>query len=326
MEEEAGNIPCRAGKNIVSVPHFADRLADACRARGNSLCVGLDPRWEHLPLELRRKQHADGLGAVAAAFTEFCLAILDVVAPLVPVVKPQSAFFEAAGPAGMAALQKVLASARERGLLTILDAKRNDIASTAAAYADAAFGGTCVDGASLPVWDADALTINPYLGRDAVEPFLASARRDGRGVFVLVRTSNAGAGQFQDLPCEGKPLYQHVAAAVGAWTRENVGRCGMGDVGAVVGATHASELAQVRRLLPDVPFLIPGYGAQGGTAADIAAGFREDGLGAVVNSSRGIIACFKPDDAGWQSRLEQATKAALAELSRLTPMGRLGQA
>src|SRR5262245_35028192 len=261
--------------------HFADRLADAVRKRGNSLCVGLDPRWDQLPSEVR-KRYADGtLAAMARAFEEFCLRVLDVVAPLVAVVKPQSAFFEACGPAGMVALQRVLHRAKHSGLITILDSKRNDIASTAEAYADAAFAGTMLEGIRRPVWDGDALTINPYLGRDAVEPFLKSARSVGRGVFVLVRTSNAGAGQFQDLECKGRPLYQHVADAVGAWTRENLGQCGFGDVGAVVGATHPAELAVVRRLLPDAIFLIPGYGAQGGSAADCAAAFRPDGFGAI---------------------------------------------
>src|ERR671933_741151 len=146
---------------------------------------------------------ADRLAAVAAAFEEFCGRVLDVVAPLVPVVKPQSAFFEACGPEGMGALRRLLARARDLGLLTILDAKRNDIASTAAAYADAAFAGTRVAGRVFPVWQADALTVNPYLGRDAVEPFLRSARRAGRGGFVLVRTSNPRAGQFQGLDCGG---------------------------------------------------------------------------------------------------------------------------
>jgi orotidine-5'-phosphate decarboxylase len=303
--------------------HFADRLTDALRRRGNAVCVGLDPRWEQLPLAIRNRHGAASLPAMAAAFEEFCLRVLDVVAPLVPVVKPQSAFFEACGPAGLAALQKVLRQARQHGLLTILDSKRNDIASTAEAYADAALGGTLLAGTRHPVWDADALTVNPYLGRDAVEPFLASARRDGRGVFVLVRTSNPGAGQFQNLVCDGRPLFLHVANAVGAWARENLGRCGLSDVGAVVGATHPAELAAVRQEVPDVIFLIPGYGAQGGTAADTAAGFRADGLGAIVNSSRGIIACFRPEDVDWEARIEQATRATVAALAGATPMGQL---
>jgi orotidine-5'-phosphate decarboxylase len=303
---------------------FPDRLADACRARGNSLCIGLDPRWDQLPLELRIKHGAASLGAMATAFEDFCLGVLDVVAPLVPVVKPQSAFFEACGPEGLAALQRILQGARKRGLLTILDSKRNDIASTAAAYADAAFGGTSLGGRFFPVWDADAVTVNPYLGRDSVEPFLDSARRLGRGVFVLVRTSNPGAGQLQDLVSDGRPVYMHVAEAVGGWARENLGECGLGDTGAVVGATHPTELAAVRRLLPEVIFLIPGFGAQGGSAADTAAGFRPDGLGAIVNSSRGITACFQPEDPGWEGRIEMATKKAIDELRSATPMVGLG--
>src|SRR6516162_5799969 len=152
--------------------HFADRLAAAVRARGNALCVGLDPRWESLPLELRRRHGSETLAGVAAAFEEFCGAVFDVVAPLVPVVKPQCAFFEACGPEGMAALQRLLRRARGLGLLTILDGKRNDIASTAAAYADAAFAGSKVENRTHGVWGAHALTVNPYLGRDAVEPSL----------------------------------------------------------------------------------------------------------------------------------------------------------
>src|SRR5262245_14649066 len=296
--------------------HFADRVARAVRAKGNALCVGLDPRWDALPLDLR-KRHADGtLAAMARAFEELSLRVLDVVAPLVGIVKPQSAFFEACGPAGVVALQRILRRAKQQGLVTILDSKRNDIASTAQAYADAAFGGTLLEKDRHAVWDADALTINPYLGRDAVEPFLASARQHQRGVFVLVRTSNPGAGQFQDLVCDGKPVYQHVAAAVGAWSRENLGQCGLGDVGAVVGATHPAELAAVRKLLPETILLIPGYGAQGATAADCAAGFRADGLGAIVNSSRGIIAAFKPEDTTWEAKVEIATRATIAAIAQ----------
>ena len=152
---------------------------------------------------MRSRYRGGTLEAVAGAYEEFAFRLIDLVAPLVPVVKPQSAFFEACGPAGMITLQRILRRAAERGLVTILDSKRNDIASTAAAYADAAFAGTPVDGRVHPVWDADALTVNPYLGRDALEPFLHSARRSGRGLFVLVRTSNPGAGQFQDLLCDG---------------------------------------------------------------------------------------------------------------------------
>src|SRR5262249_54588325 len=196
--------------------HFADRVSEAVRRKGTPLCVGLDPRWELLPEEIRRRHGSRSLESVADAYEEFCNRVLDIVVDLVPAVKPQSAFFEACGPAGMVVLRKILGAARMRGLVTILDGKRNDIASTAAAYADAALAGLIFDGRHFPIWEADAVTVNPYLGRDAVEPFLESARRPltlpsppsdggegrvrgGRGVFVLVRTSNPGARQFQDL-------------------------------------------------------------------------------------------------------------------------------
>jgi orotidine-5'-phosphate decarboxylase len=295
----------------------------AVRSKGNALCVGLDPRWESLPLEIRNRHGEESLEAMAAGYEEFCLRVIDVVAPLVAVVKPQSAFFEACGPAGFIAQQRILRAARERGLITILDAKRNDIASTAAAYADAAFAGVHLGGRLHPVWDADALTVNPYLGRDSVEPFLQSARASGRGVFLLVRTSNPGAPQFQDLDCGGRPLFQHVAEAVRQWTCERLGTFGFGDVGAVVGATFPAELTLLRECLPEAIFLIPGFGAQGGAAADVAAAFRDDGLGALVNSSRGITCSFDPREASWEQAVGQATHAAIRSLAEATPMGRL---
>jgi orotidine-5'-phosphate decarboxylase len=273
---------------------FSDHLTAAIRAKRTALCVGLDPRRESLPRSLLAHHSSDDAGAIE----EFCLRVLDIVASIVGVVKPQSAFFEALGPAGFQTLRHVMRRAKELGLVAILDAKRGDIASTAAAYAEAAFD----------VFDADALTVNPYLGRDSIEPFLTRARKDGRGLFVLVRTSNPGAGLFQDLVCDGKPLYRHVAAAVRQW---NAGR---GDVGAVIGATHPAELQQLRGELPDEWFLIPGYGTQGGTAADVRGGFRADGLGAIVNSSRDVTFPFEPGDAHWEAAIDRAARAAAAEL------------
>src|SRR5581483_4346351 len=235
--------------------HFADRLCEAVRKKGNPLCVGLDPRWESLPDPIRQRHGGDSLDGIAAAFEEFCTRVLEVVAPLVPVVKPQSAFFEMCGPAGMLALQRVLKRARDLGLITILDNKRGDIASTATAYAEAGLGGVRFGDHTFPIWDADALTVNPYLGRDAVEPFLQAARRAGCGVFVLVRTSNPGAALFQDLEVKRggsdeapRPLFQVVGEAVRAWSRENLGTSGFGDVGAVVGATYPAELTLLRAL------------------------------------------------------------------------------
>jgi orotidine-5'-phosphate decarboxylase len=293
--------------------HFADRLTAASLAKRTSLCVGLDPRFDSLPASIRDRHKSGTFAATALAYEEFCTKVIDIVAPLVPVVKLQSAFFEACGPEGMAVQQPLLRHAKERGLLTILDAKRNDIASTATAYAEAAFN----------VWDADALTVNPYLGRDAVGPFLEAARAKDRGVFVLVRTSNPGAGLFQDLMCDGKPVYEHVAAAVNAWSRENLGDCGLGDVGAVVGATYPAELARLRQQMPQCMFLVPGFGAQGASARDTAASFLPNGQGAIINSSRGITYAFGKDSTNWEAEVERATKdtiEALAAASVLTPM------
>ena len=296
------------------MPSFSDRLADAVRRKG-PLCVGLDPRWESLPKSIR-----DGTPDFAAetratlAMLRFCVRVLELVRPYAGVIKPQAAFFEQIGSSGMATMSKVLNRAKEMGFVTILDAKRGDIASTATAYADAAFAGCTIDGQTFPVWDADALTINPYLGRDAVEPFLTAAKAADRGVFVLVRTSNPGAGLFQDLQCEGKPLYRHVAAEVVKWNATTLGACGLGDVGAVVGATHPRELAELRAAMPDVWLLVPGYGAQGGTAADVKAAYRADGLGAIVNSSRGVTFPFQPDDPDWEAKIVAAAKKAAEEL------------
>jgi orotidine-5'-phosphate decarboxylase len=288
--------------------HFADRLIAAVQTKHTPLCVGLDPRWDSLPVGIR-KRYGDTLGGRARAYEEFCCRVLDVVAPLVGVVKPQSAFFEAVGPRGLEALRQVLFMARRLGLVTILDAKRNDIASTAEAYAEAAFQ-TC---------DADALTVNAYLGRDSIEPFLKIGRPLGRGLFILVRTSNKGAGQFQDLSCAGQLLHVHVAHAVEAWSKENLGTSGYGDVGAVIGATSPAELKSLRTELPSALLLVPGYGAQGGTAADTAGAFRPDGRGAVVNSSRGITFPFAPDEVHWEAAIHAATLKANAELCSVLP-------
>jgi orotidine-5'-phosphate decarboxylase len=293
--------------------HFADRLFDAVRSKKTPLCVGLDPRWESLPERIRLR-HGDTLRGQARAFEEFCRRVLDIVSPLVGVVKPQSAFFEACGPDGMQALRQVMRHAKHLGLVTILDAKRNDIASTAEAYAEAAFR----------VYDADAVTINPYLGRDSIEPFLKIGRPLNRGVFVLVRTSNPGSNQFQGLECGERAIYLHVGDAVRKWTEENLGACGFGDVGAVVGATQPAELSELRLRLTTVPFLVPGFGAQGGTAADTAGAFQASGLGAVVNSSRGVIFPSGPGDSAWETAVARAASGAIRELSAGTPAGQLG--
>ncbi len=213
-------------------------------------------------------------------------------------------------------MQELIQTARQQGWLIIWDAKRSDVASTAEAYAAAALTGCTLGGQTLPVWDADALTVNPYLGADALAPFLESAQRVGRGVFVLVRTSNPGAGLFQDLMCEGRPLYSHVAEAVARWNAPTVSASGFGDIGTVVGATHPRQLAELRQAYPHLWLLVPGYGAQGGTAEDIRqAAFRDDGLGAIVNSSRGVVFPFHPHDPNWERAIRTAAERAQRELT-----------
>lgn len=260
--------------------HFGDRLADAVERKGAPLCVGLDPDPALMP---------DGLGVV-----EFCRGIVDAVAEHVVAVKPQAAFFEALGADGWAALVEVCGYAREAGVLVIADAKRGDVPSTARAYA-AAFA---------PI--ADAMTVNPYLGLDSVEPFLAC---EGLGVFVLVKTSNPGSGDLQDLPlADGRPLWQHVAGLVDSWGADLVGESGLSSVGAVVGATYPHEVAEARELLPRSVLLLPGVGAQGGSAAHLGEAFSIGPAGALASASRSVL--YADRGAGWQ-------EAAAAEAERL---------
>lgn len=307
--------------------HFADRLITAVRRVGNPVLVGIDPRAEDLPPGFLEKFPADRAG-VAEALRAFGCGVVDAVAALAPAVKFQSAFYEMFGPEGLAALHASARHARERGLLVVMDAKRNDIGSTAEAYARAYLGRSPVGDRLEPAWPVDALTVNPYLGSDGIAPFVKSAARENKGVFVLVRTSNASAGEFQDLVADGKPVYRHVADHLARWAEGHAGESGYSLVGAVVGATYPGELAALRGALPGVLFLVPGYGAQGGSAADVAAAFDDDGLGAVVNSSRGLtfayqrpaFARFAPD---WQRAVQEAVREMVDDLALNTTAGKL---
>jgi orotidine-5'-phosphate decarboxylase len=304
------------------VEHFAERLIAAVRRVGNPVLVGIDPRVEDLPPDVLNRFAADRLG-VASALRAFGTGVVDVVAPRVAAVKLQVAYYEAHGPEGMSALRATAAYARGRGLLVIIDGKRNDIGATAEAYARAYLGPDAA-------WDADALTVNPYLGSDGVAPFLKAAAEAGKGVFVLLRTSNASAGEFQDLASGGRSLYRHVAEHLARWAAPLRGPSGYSLVGAVVGATYPAELAELRGALPGVLFLVPGYGAQGGTAASVAAAFDAEGLGAIVNNSRGLTFAYKQpalkqrfgDD--WQAAIDSALSEMIADLAEYTPAGRLG--
>jgi len=310
---------------------FADRLDAAVRRCRNPVLVGLDPRTESLPAgilpdlpALPGQKHASW-AETAAAYERFCRGVIDVVAPLVPAVKPQAAFFEQLGPDGMTVLADVIAYAQQNGLLVILDGKRNDIGSTATAYAQGMLGA----GGQSP-WGADALTVSPYLGDDSLQPFIDVACQRAAGVFVLVKTSNPGGKMLQDLVAEGRPIYRHVADYVEQQAVATVGACGYGAVGAVVGATYPAQLAELRAAMPHTLFLVPGFGSQGGTARDVAAAFDAAGRGAVVNNSRGIIFAYslKPYSerfgaARWQEAVEAATRDMIEQLRADTPAGRL---
>jgi orotidine-5'-phosphate decarboxylase len=270
---------------VVAVTHFSDRLADAVTRKRSQLVVGLDPVVDRLPDEVD--------GDVA----RFCFGIVDAVAEHAVAVKPQSAFFEALGPDGVRAFHQVCTYARAAGLLVIADVKRGDIGSTAQAYADA----------YIPL--ADAITVNPYLGRDSLEPFVDVCRREGAGLFCLVKTSNPGGADVQDVElADGRLLWHHVAELVRELGESLLGECGLSSGGAVVGATFPAEVAEARRLLPQAPFLLPGIGAQGGAPGEVAAAFAAGPASALVSASRSVI--YASTAADWRD-------AARTEAERL---------
>jgi orotidine-5'-phosphate decarboxylase len=286
--------------------NFADRLAAAVARKRSQLVVGLDPRLDLLPMELRGEAVL-GRAAAASSVARFCKGIVDAVGPYVVAVKPQSAFFEALGSDGYRALEEVCEYTRAAGLLVLVDAKRGDIGSTSRAYAEALLEPR-EDGPAL----ADATTASPYLGLDSVEPFLAACRRHGAGVFFLVRTSNAGAVDVQDLALsDGRPLWHHVAELVREWGEPLIGEQGMSSVGAVVGATLPRAVSDARRLLPTTPMLLPGVGAQGATPADVARAFTAGPASALVTASRSVIYAYRESEADWRT-------AAAAEAQQLS--------
>ncbi len=274
--------------------HAADHLTQRIAAT-SPVCVGLDPQLSKLP---------EGISKNAAGVEMFCRGIIDAVAPAASCLKPQLAFFEALGWEGMKTFWDVCAYAKDKGLIVIADAKRGDIGSTAEAYAEAFLG------AGKPV---DWVTVNPYLGFDGVKPFIDQCTKNDKGVFILVKTSNPSSGELQDLPVGDEAVHEYLAQLVESWAAQQIGPAtSLSCVGAVVGATYPEEMTYLRTLMPHVPFLIPGYGAQGGTAQDAARGFLPDGTGAIVNASRSII--YASSGADWQQAAADATAAMVADL------------
>jgi len=288
--------------------HFADRLLTAIEEKRSHVIVGLDPDYDLLPAEITTRYPRAGYETDAemkvACFREFLTALLDGLRPEVVAAKIQVAYFEALGAAGYALYQSMVSLAAELGYVVIADVKRGDIGSTAEAYARA----------HLDVVGADAVTVNPYFGTDGLEPFFRRAREGGKGVFVLVKTSNPSSSELQDLPlASGGPVYGRVAELVNGWGEGTEGRRGYRAVGAVVGGTHPEQGAKLRRQMPGVPLLIPGYGAQGALARDLAAFFDAQGTGAVVNSARAILYAYRKRAGDWrEAALQEAREMRVA--------------
>jgi orotidine-5'-phosphate decarboxylase len=309
--------------------HFADRLIKAIQEKGNPVCVGLDPRLNQIPdylLKIQIEKYKETFEAAANAFLEFNKGIIDAVADIVPCVKPQIAFYEQYGFAGLWAFEETCKYAENKGLIVIADAKRNDIGSTAAAYSNYFLGEVDLFGTKVPSLSTDALTVTPYLGYDGIKPFQTACRDYGKGIFILLKTSNPSSGDLQDQLLDEKVAegfgedgrmtnYQLMAHLIESWGSDELGDSGYSSLGAVVGATYPAQAAEIRKILPNSIFLVPGYGAQGGTGEDVRACFNDDGLGAIVNSSRGIIFAYERDE-----YKETYAPGAYAEAARAAAM------
>ncbi|MCX7935841.1 MAG: orotidine-5'-phosphate decarboxylase [Planctomycetota bacterium] len=303
--------------------HFADRLCAAVRERRSVVCVGIDPVVENLPPALAAEARKS-IGNLGDILVQFGIGIIDAVADIVPAVKANIGFFEAYGLSGLSAYIGICTYARSRGLLVIGDVKRGDIGSTASAYAKGLLAheeslDNPYRAGQLKLGPHDAITLNPYLGSDALAPFLAEAHKNGQGLFILVKTSNPASAEIQDLLLQdGSTVAAAVARMVDRLGNAAIGASGLSAVGAVVGATQRREMERLRQLMPRAPFLLPGYGAQGGTADDTVAAFRPDATGALVNASRSVIFAWqaenRPDD--WQAAARRAAERMNADLRR----------
>lgn len=296
-----------------------NRLISRIRETNAPIVVGLDPMLSYVPEYIRKqafKDFGENLEGAAEAVWQYNKGIIDAVYDLIPAVKPQIAMYEQFGLPGMAAFCRTVEYCRQKGLVVIGDVKRGDIGSTSEAYAVGHLGKVQVGSKLLPAFEEDFATVNPYLGSDGVKPFMKVCAREKRGIFVLVKTSNPSSGEFQDRLIDGRPLYEHVGERVAAWGAECMPESGdYSYVGAVVGATYPEQGKVLRKVMPKAFILVPGYGAQGGKGADLVHFFNEDGLGAVINSSRGIIAAYQQEqyaEYGEQGYADASRAAVLA--------------
>jgi len=279
---------------------FIDNLIENIRQKNNPTVMGLDPMLEYVPKHIKDiafNEHGTSVMATAKAILLFNIKIIDAIYDIIPCIKPQSAYYEMYGSHGTSVLRETIMYAKSKGLSVIVDAKRNDIGSTAEAYATAYLGNTeIMNGQSYDAFAADALTINAYLGDDGVLPFIKMCDKNDKGIFVLVKTSNPSSSQIQDLVLNnGMKVYEIMAEYVNEWGKNRIGVNGYSSIGAVVGATHPVEATNIRKILKHAYILVPGYGTQGGSADDAASSFNSDGLGAIVNASRSLMCAYKSD-------------------------------
>ncbi|HEY9060419.1 MAG TPA: orotidine-5'-phosphate decarboxylase [Pseudobacteroides sp.] len=295
---------------------FIDLLIDSIKEKDNPTVVGLDPKMDFIPQFIKQKafkEHGVNLKGASQAIIEFNKGLIDALYDIVPAVKPQLAYYEMYGIEGLVAFNETVKYAKEKGMIVIADGKRNDIGSTAESYSAGFLGKTIIsEDVTQPIFDVDALTVNPYLGVDGIKPFMDDCKKYNKGIFVLVKTSNKSSGQLQDiLTDKGKSIYEIVAELVEDWGKSLRGKYGYSSVGAVVGATYPNQAKILRKAMKHAYILVPGYGAQGGTARDVAHSFNGDGLGAIVNASRSIMCAYQSET--WK---EQYSEDKYAEASR----------
>jgi len=287
-----------------------DRLISKIKETKNPTVMGLDPRYEMIP-EFIRNKYKKNIEGACKAILEFNIGLIDSIEGIVPAVKPQIAFYEMFGIEGIRVFNETCKYAKDKGLIVIADAKRGDIGSTAEGYSNAFLGTTTIGEERISIYDVDFVTVNPYLGIDGVKPFIEDCKKYGKGIFILVKTSNKSSGELQDLKLEsGQTIYEKVAGLVNSWGEELIGKFGYSSIGAVVGATYPIQIKELREIMPKTFFLIPGYGAQGGKAEDIALGFK-DGIGGIVNASRSLMCAYKSDrwkDTYPEEEYKEATK------------------
>ena len=298
-------------KNII------DQLIEKIKIMKNPTVIGLDPRYEKLPKCVKDK-YPKTLEGVGQAIIEYNKALIDAIYDIIPAIKPQIAFYEMYGIPGIQAFKETCEYAKQKGMFVIADIKRGDIGSTAQGYSNAYLGKTKIGESEQSLYDIDFVTVNPYMGTDCVKPFIEDCKKYNKGLFILVKTSNPSSGELQDVKLEnGEEVYTRVAKYVEKWGEDLRGEYNYSSISAVVGATYPEQLKQLRQIAPHTYFLIPGYGAQGGKAEEIALGFDENGLGGIVNASRSLMCAYKSDM--WKNKFEEKdyAKATRAEALRM---------